>query len=343
MREMAEKAEERARKLEAEGSPDAPFARNRAEVLKAKAIKAFADLPPGTTHLPPPPLRPNSVRADPASAAPKSFGGKRAAKFVGRKALSEAERGPLAADAGALAAEIAVSAVRPGFLQVAASPAEPLTPDEFESARLIVESVTDENAGCPALTEGAADPVRWLAETFPVLPPDTRVRCARFLSAMASMAAEPPCEDAEHGITVAERALEHSGMSYMAFDAARRREIRFADAEAAVTAARERFLMNRMDEVLHARALYGQDEEMLDRMGTPVRVHRYDNGLAFNILKVRHENYGKQMLKDKAAANAMTLMIANGVMPPNETVPRSPVIPVIPVMPKMAEVIEHGQ
>lgn len=324
MRELAEEADDKARRLEAEGSPDAPYARARAEVMKAKAAAAFAELPPGTTHLQLPPPRPSAAKAEVDRI-------RKAVRLVGTKAVPHGtpEGGrPLEAHAGALATEIAVAGVRPGFLIVPPTPAAPLTPEEYETARLIVASVTPDSEPASA----AEDPERWLAETFPVLPPDTRVRCARFLSAMATLAAEAPCADAARGMTVAERALREAGMSFMAFETARSREIRFADAQAAVSSARERCLMNRLEEVLLQRAMEGQKEETLDRMGCPVQVQRYDNNLAFNLLKYRHEMYIKQNIKDKAAANAMTLMIAQGALPPADPVPQAP---------KMAEVIQQ--
>jgi hypothetical protein len=91
--------------------------------------------------------------------------------------------------------------------------------------------------------------------------------------------------------------------------------VRFDDAQAIIKAARKRCIMDRMEETLQNRALFGQTEESVDRFGQTHEARKYDNVLAFNLLKYGHEQYMKQAIKDKAMGNAMTLMIAQGSYP----------------------------
>lgn len=326
LKEKTRQAEEKALALEAAGSPDAPFARTRAEFLKRKLEEAYADVPKDAGR-----NAANTIPARPTPRKDEHERKKRAVRFVGCKAAARdemSEPGSVRSEAGALATEIAVEGVRPGFLYRPALPPSPLTPEEYDVAKTIVATVTsDTDAGY--LSQGDIGGERWLAETFPTLDPDTRVRCVRFLCAMATMAAEAPCHGTK-GATVAEKALEAAGLSYVAFECARSKDARFDDAQAAVSAARKRGVMNRLEETLQHRAFEGQMEETLTRDGEIIQLRKYDNNLAFNLLKYGHEQYGKQLLKDKAAANAMTLMIANGGFP------QSPQVPV----PKQAEVID---
>lgn len=307
IRRLAEEAAAKADRLEAEGDPAAPAARREADRLAALTEKVYADVrssPPKQKAPAPAPLAADRARK------------MKAVRLVGAQAACRREMGDpgsVASEAGALAAEIAISGVRPGFcaLPPAGSP-PPLTDGEFAVARAVV--VTSAGDADARLSDESLPPDRWLAEAFPVLPPDDRVRCARFLALMASSAAESPSGMAE-GRTVAEKALAASGLSYTAFESARSREVQFDTAQATVTAARKRAVMDRLQEALWERALNGQVDDALTRDGSVVPVRKHDNTLAFNLLKWGHDQYAAQMVKEKAAGNQMTLMISNGCLP----------------------------
>jgi len=307
IRRLAEEAAAEAARLEAEGDPAAPAARKEADRLAALTEKVYADVrtsPPKQKAPAPAPLAADRVRK------------MKAVRLVGAEAACRREMGDpgsVASEAGALAAEIAVAGVRPGFcaLPPPGTP-PPLSDGEFAVARAVV--VTSAGDADARLSDESLPPDRWLAEAFPVLPPDDRVRCARFLAVMASSAAESP-SGMDSGSTVAERALSAAGLSYTAFESARSREVQFDTAQSVVTAARKRAVMNLLEETLWRRAFDGQEDDALTRDGSVVPVRKHDNTLAFNLLKYGHDQYARQMVKDKASANAMTLMISNGYMP----------------------------
>lgn len=316
LRAQADRSARRAAELKAAGDPGADKA---AEI--AAHLSALADLAYEKGELPPMPAsaEPSSGDRPAALPGPKKVKRERnlaAMRLVGHAAIDAkriCEDSPVTVEAGALAAEIAVSGVRRSFLSVEPpGEPEPLTDGEFTVARAVV--VTAAGDADPALTDGTLTRPRWLAAAFPVLNPDERVRCARFLAHMAAGAAESPVAGGD-GATVAERALEAAGMSYTSFESARSRETQFDTAQATVCAARKRAVMNLLEETLWRRAFEGQDDETLTRDGDVVKVRKHDNNLAFNLLKYGHDQYARQMVKDKAAANAMTLMISNGTLP----------------------------
>lgn len=316
---------------DAKGTEDETFARNRLEALKAELADEearrgkFGKKPgaPSVWNKTPGPKTQRKAKAD----------GKRkaAARLVGSAALGHHKADDLANAAGVLAAEIAVSGVRKDFALLKPGAPEPLTDAEFANARDIVATVASQSPdGALMITGGPMTRDRWLAETFPALTEDRRVKCARFLSGMATLAAEKPGEKAADGATVIEKALEQAGMTYVEFENARQADGRFDGAQAAIKAARKRCIMDRLEETLQNRALFGQDEETCDRFGQTHSVRRIDNNLAFNLLKYGHEMYLRQNIRDKAKVEAMTLMIAQGAYP---EVPRAR-------EPKQAEVID---
>ena len=317
LRRMLREAKAEAALLEKKGEPGAAEARAKANGIRAELddeLKFRAsvvarnggkrlDVTKAASPKPPKPEVTPSARK------------RQALRILGKKPnpfATEEEKFDM--QVSATAAEIAVAGVRKDFAAVIPGPPDPLTPEEFETARDIVITVSGEQGGMNLLTTGSVDVDRWLAEAFPSLPPDKRVRCARFLSAMATMAAESPSDGSE-GATIAEKALKVSGMSYVALENARAMDPKFDDAQAAIRAARKRCVMDRLEEALQDRALNGQMEETVDRFGQTHEARKYDNALAFNMLRAGHKEYGEKAIKDKAAANAMTLMIANGNFP----------------------------
>lgn len=305
MREDAERADAEAARLEAAGdAAGAVKAKAKAERLRAGAEKmaeARKIRVAGKRH-------PNKEIREARKSAVKLVGGKAAAYD------EIADISSLAATAGELAASIATQGVRPGTvlrLPPQGEP-EPLGEGEFALASAVVTASAGDGTSRPPDASLPRD--RWLAEAFPTLSESERVRCARFLAIMASCAAEAP-SGSSRGATVAERALLGAGLSYTAFEALRGREVQFDAAQAAITAARKRAVMNIMEEELWRRAVEGQTDQALTRDGEVVDVRKYDNNLAFNLLKYGHEQYSKQMAKEKIAANAMTLVISNGCAP----------------------------
>ena len=114
--------------------------------------------------------------------------------------------------------------------------------------------------------------------------------------------------------------MRAAGLTWTAFESARSKDSRFDTAQAAVTAARKRAVMALMEERLWERAYEGQDEDVPTRGGDVVTVRRYDNNLAFNLLKYGHDQYAKQAEKNKAIAGAMSLVIASAAQnAPQET------------------------
>lgn len=299
------------------GTADEPFARNRLDALKAELAKeeehhAKFGKKPGA------PSAWNPVDA-PRVQIKKASDAKRrsAARLVGGKALGDMRTEDLGVKAGALAAEIAVAGVPKNFAAVRPGAPEPLTDAEFTDARDIVATVSaGEGDGAHLLSDGSMTRDRWLAEAFPSLTADRRVKCARFLHAMATAAADKPDDDAPNGATVIENALKAAGMSYIEFANACQTDVRFSDAQEAVKSARKRCLMDRLEETLQNRALFGQMEETCDRFGQRNEIRRIDNRLAFDMLKNGHDKYLKQNIQDKAVAGAMTMMIAQSNFPP---------------------------
>jgi hypothetical protein len=295
-------------------TPDAPFAKNRMDAIQGEleqemAFRAKFGKKPGP--LPPKPDIPPPVHKTVAERANR----KTVARLVGGKAVKFRTDPDLQDTAGALAAEIAVEGVKKDFAILKPGDPAPLTDEEFENARDIVSTVSAEQNSMRMITEGSVSRERWLAEAFPSLTVNRRVKCARFLHGMATMAAEKPDVKAADGCTVIENALSKAGMTYVEFANACQTDVRFSDAQAAIKAARKRCLMDRLEETLQNRALYGQMEESVDRLGQKHEALKFDNILAFNLLKYGHEQYMKQAIKDKAMGNAMTLMIAQGNYP----------------------------
>jgi hypothetical protein len=314
---------------EAVGTADEPFARNRYNSVKEELDKEMIfrskfGKKPGP--LPPKPDIPAPVPPKVAERANR----KTAARLVGGKAVKFRTDPDLQDTAGALAAEIAVEGVKKGFATLDPRSPAPLTDEEFENARDIVATVQGEENNMRLLSDGSMSRDRWLAEAFPSLTENRRVKCARFLHGMATMAADKPDDKAADGSTVIENALSKAGMTYVEFANACQTDVRFADAQAAIKAARKRCLMDRLEEELQRRALFGYAEEHVDRFGGRTEVNKIDNILAFNLLKYGHEQYMKQNIKDKAMGNAMTLMIAQGNYPDAPRVKE----------PKQAEVID---
>ena len=314
---------------EAVGTADEPFARNRynsvkEELDKEMIFRAKFGKKPGP--LPPKPDIPPPIPKTVAERANR----KTAARLVGGKAVKFHRDPDLQDTAGALAAEIAVEGVKKGFATLVPGAPAPLTDEEFENARDIVATVQGKENNMRLLSDGSMSRERWLAEAFPSLTENRRVKCARFLHGMATMAADKPCENAPDGVTVIENALKAAGMTYVEFANACQVDVRFSDAQAIIKAARKRCIMDRMEETLQNRALFGQMKETVDRFGQRNEVREFDNLLAFNLLKYGHEQYMKQNIKDKAMGNAMTLMIAQGNYPDAPRVKE----------PKQAEVID---
>lgn len=261
-----------------------------------------------------------------------------AVRLVGSEAAAERTsryQGDVASEAGEMAAEAAVAGVRKEFFSAIppSSGPEPLSQAEIEAVKGVVLASGEDGSG--ELSDPDIVDSFWLAAAFPDLNPPERVRCGRFLAGMCALSAEAP-QGADAGGTVAERALWAAGMTWTAFESARTKDTRFNDAQAAVTGARKRAVMTLMEERLWDRAYNGQIEEALTRAGDVVEVRKFDNTLSFNLLKFGHEQYALKMVKDKAAANAMTLMVANGFMP--KALP-----PPVAREPKTVEMREAGQ
>jgi len=297
---------------QAVGTPDEPFARKRYEAIKSEldqmvAFRAKYGKKPG----PQPPNPPPPIPACVAERANR----KTASRLVGGKAVKFHRDPDLGDIAGALAAEIAIEGVKKDFAILQPGDPKPLSDEEFENARDIVATVAGEEGGVRMLPGIGVTRERWLAEAFPSLTVNRRVKCARFLHGMATMAADKPGDKAADGATVIENALAAAGMTYVEFANACQIDVRFSDAQAAIKAARKRCIMDRMEETLQNRALYGQMEETVGRFNEIQEVRKFDNRLAFDLLKYGHEQYMKQAIKDKAMGNAMTLMIAQGNYP----------------------------
>lgn len=225
------------------------------------------------------------------------------------------------AEAGVLAAEMAIQGVRDPALMfgLPSLPPEPLEEAEAAMAKAVVQAAMGEDSGGRLLASGPG----WLADAFPALTEDEAVRAARYLVSMATQAARAPSLDETS--TVAEIALSSAGISFAAFEGMRQRDGTFDRAQEAVTAARKRAVMNLLEERLWQRAYDGQEEDVPTRGGDVVTVRRFDNVLAFNLLKYGHDKYAKQQLKDKAEAAAMSLVIGRAAamsLPPE--VPSQP-------------------
>lgn len=237
--------------------------------------------------------------------------------LVGGAALVSGES--VEGEAGALAAEAAIAGVADPALMVGrpSGPAEPLTDGERDvCVSAVLAALGDEAEGNLLLPSGDAD--GWLTDAFACLSRDERRRAGRYIAVMAVLAAEAPA--GQSGSTVAERALRASGLSYAAFESLRTRDRRFDAAQAAVTAARKRAVMTLLEERLWQRAYEGQVEDVPTRGGDVVSVVRFDNNLAFNLLKYGHDQYAKQAEKNKAIAGAMSLVIASAAQnAPQET------------------------
>ena len=313
---------------EVKGTPDEPFASNRLAALKAELALAeehharFGKKPGAPSAW-------NPVDADKVQIK-KAFEGKRksATRLVGGAALGHHRSLGLDVKAGIAAAEIAVAGVPKDFAAVRPGDPAPLTDTEFENARDIVMTVSGDEGGVRMLTDGGMSRERWLAEAFPSLTVNRRVKCARFLHSMATMAADKPEDEAPDGATVIENALRAAGMSYVEFETARMTDTKFDAAQEAIKSARKRCLMDRLEETLQNRALFGHMEETVDRFGQHNEVRRIDNRLAFDLLKHGHEKYLKQNIQDKAVAGAMTLMIAKGNYPDAPVMKQAEVIDV---------------
>jgi len=328
LREMLAKAE--ADLASATGTQDEPFAKNRCESVRAELAKEEEHRAKHGKK-PRDPSTWNPV-AGPRESHTKEERIRRdtAARLIGGKIIKQTMYPTFADTSAVIAAEIAVEGVSKDFAVVKPGAPAPLTDQEFENARGIVATVTANEGGTNLLSEIVEDRDRWLAEAFPSLNENRRVKCARFLSGMATLAADKPSEDAPKGATVVENALQLAGMTYVEFENARMTDAKFNDAQAVIKSARKRCIMDRLEETLHHRALYGQMEENVDRFGERHEVRRIDNVLSFNLLKYGHEQYLKQNIKDKATATAMTLMIAQGNYPQMPKVQE----------PKQAEVID---
>lgn len=313
---------------EAKGTADEPFANNRVAAVKEELVaeeehRAKFGKKPGAPSA-------WKTTQGPCTERKQKFEAKRksAARLVGQPAIGHPKSTGLDAIAGIAATEIAIAGVPKDFATVKPGDPLPLTDTEFANARDIVATVADENES-RLLTDGTMTHECWLEEAFPALTPNRRVKCGRFLSNMATMAADKPGDDSPDGMTVIENALRASGMSYVEFENAHQMDHRFADAQEAIKAARKRCIMDRLEETLQNRALFGQVEETVDRFGQHNEVRRIDNRLAFDLLKYGHEKYLKQNIQDKAAAGVMTMMIA-----------QSHFAPPVAKEPKQAEVID---
>ena len=328
LREMLADAEKKM--ADAAGTPDETFAANRVNAIKAELVKEEAYRAKFGKKPGPLPPKPTIAPAPPGPKVAERANRKTAARLVGGKAVKSYRDPDLQDTAGALAAEIAVEGVKRNFAILTPGDPAPLSDEEFENARDIVATVGSEQDNMRLLSDGSMSRDRWLAEAFPSLTVNRRVKCARFLFGMATMAADKPSEKAPDGDTVIENALKASGMTYVEFANACQTDIRFKDAQEAVREARKRCLMDRLEETLQNRALYGHMEESADRFGGRTEVRKVDNRLAFDMLKHGHEKYLKQTIKDKAMGNAMTLMIAQGNYPEQPRMKE----------PKQAEVID---
>lgn len=330
LRELLADAE--IRLAESVGTADEAFARNRVQAITdeldaAVAYRAERGKKPGETDAPRVAVRGPRTKAVRAKREERRV----VAGIVNMKPQRASCAMPsLDVEAGVLAAELAVEGVCPSFALLKRGEPEPLSEDEFANARDIVVSVEEDSVPVRLLSDSSMSHDRWLAEAFPSLTEARRVKCARFLSGMATLAAEKPGEDSRNGSSVIERALAMSGMTYVELENARAADSRFEAAQTAIRAARKRCIMDRLEETLQNRALFGQREEVVDRFGQRHESMKIDNRLAFDMLKHGHDQYLKQNIKDKAEGSGMTLMIAQGAYP------ESPVAR----QPKQAEVID---
>lgn len=301
----------------AKGTPDETFAVNRLKALKDELADELARRKKVGGKHPREKVPWNMSKQSVCATVKQAADEKKAAavRLVGRKAVTDVSSGDIAAEAGITAAEIAVAGVRKDFALVRKGDVEPLSDEEFANARDIVSTVSDGENNALAKTDDTMERGLWLAKAFPSLSENRRVKCARFLSCMATMAACSPNEDAPDGMTVMENALESAGMTYIEFETARKEDFLFDAAQAAVKEARKRCIMDRLEETLQYRAMFGQMEETVDRFGQRHEARHIDNTLAFNLLKYGHEQYLRRNIKDKAVAAGMTLMIASGKYP----------------------------
>lgn len=166
---------------------------------------------------------------------------------------------------------------------------EPLDETEFEVCRAVV--LASKGSDSPDLGLLADEGVRheaWLEEAFPDLGAGERVRAARFLAKAAQLAGRPPTD--AYRDTVFEEASREAGLSMVAFEVMRKKDEAFNVAQTAVAAARKRAVMGLLEERLMDRAYNGQLEDTATKFGI-VQVRKYDNALAFNLLKSGHDKY----------------------------------------------------
>lgn len=202
---------------------------------------------------------------------------------------------------------------QPVHFTIAASLGTPdaLGDDEFVTAASVVSAVSGADiCGAPDTGE---DSDGFLAWAFPNLLPEERVRAARYLASLAKAELRPTGSRS----AAADHALESAGLPYTAFEAMCRREDRFRVAVETLVAARRRAVMNMLEESLLERAFDGYRETQLTRDG-PAEIHKYDNKLAFDLLRYNHDHYVKVGKGEGGGVKGkheggMTLMIANGV------------------------------
>lgn len=183
-----------------------------------------------------------------------------------------------------------------------AGDALPLSEEEFRLAASVVSACAGDSFNPPDPDDGD---IRFLSAAFPALVAEERVRAARYLSALATAGLRP--SEGSTRSAAPDLAMSAAGITYTSFESMRKREYRFDNACDTLIAARRRALMDMLEEELVERAFNGVLEDQFTRAGEVVKLRKYDNKLAFDILRFNHDHYVKT-----AKANSKTLTTGKG-------------------------------
>lgn len=203
-------------------------------------------------------------------------------------------------------------------------PPAPLSEEEFANSSGILSACAGTPPANPAEC-GPGEMADWLAAAMPVLTEDERVRAARYLSALADAPLRPDSERR----SASDSAMVAACLPYTAFEAMCKRESQFAAACGVLTDARRRAVMNMLEETLMERAFDGQVEQQATRDGGTAEIRKFDNRLAFDMLRYNHDHYeaalgGGKQRGAGAGGGGMTLMIAGGaVSVPQKRIPKT--------------------
>jgi len=180
---------------------------------------------------------------------------------------------------------VAAVSERRAYYPVAALMGEPEGLGEAELARVVcVAAATGSESDPDPMGAGVE---KYLAAVFPGLRADERVRGARYLAVLAGEELRP----SEGRGAATDCALRAAGLPYAAFEAMRKKDVRFREGCELVEAARRRAVMSMLEEEMIERAFNGTPKEVVMPAGDVVRTMVHDNKLGLELLKHNHEQW----------------------------------------------------